>query len=77
MVEKPKRVGLPEIGCCQVRSASAAIAFGELALGLRCCQQLADDGEAKVRPPLVNPSGSCLFGHAALPSFVSSDRYKA
>src|SRR5262249_9748549 len=26
MVEKPNRVGLPEIGCCQLRSASAVMA---------------------------------------------------
>src|SRR5262245_50540520 len=40
---------------------------GELALGRRCRQQLADNGETELRPPLVSPFASCPITHAALP----------
>src|SRR5262249_53509165 len=40
---------------------------GELALGRWCRQQLADNGETELRPPLVNPFASCPITHAALP----------
>ena len=39
----------------------------QLALRRRRGQQLADDGEAQVRPPFVNPSSPCLVGHAGAP----------
>src|SRR6204780_5946897 len=43
----------------------------QLAFGGRRRQQLSDDGEAQVRPPLVNPGTSC---HAGAPLAESSNR---
>ena len=45
----------------------------QLALVGRRGQQLADDGEAQVRPPLMNPSSPCLLSHVGAP-LVRCDR---
>jgi hypothetical protein len=37
-------------------------------------QQLSDDGEAQVRPPLVTSGTSCLLCHAGAPLAESSNR---
>src|ERR1700681_2120643 len=46
----------------------------QLAFGRWRRQQLSDDGEAQVRPPLVNARTSCLLGHAGAPLAESSNR---
>ena len=46
----------------------------QLAFGGRRRQQLSDDGEAQVRPPLVNSGTSCLSCHAGAPLAESSNR---
>jgi hypothetical protein len=39
----------------------------QLAFGRRRRQQLPNDGEAQVRPALMNAQTSCLLGHAGAP----------
>jgi hypothetical protein len=74
MVEKPKRTGSPVVGCCHVRPARPLDRGLQLAFGGRRRQQLSDDGEAQVRPPLVNSGTSCLLRHAGAPLAESSNR---
>src|SRR5208283_85933 len=67
MVEKPKHTGSPVVGCRQVLAASPSIAAFSPPLSGGAAQQLADDREAQVRPPLVNPPPSRLLAHAGAP----------
>ena len=47
----------------------------QLALAGRRGQQLADDGEAQMRPPLVNPPSARLLGHAGAPLVKAPERW--